>query len=654
MSIALFGNCQADRIASLLRVMCQRDDITYVPLTTLRGPQEALDAAVSRAGRVVVHSVFARRIGRSLRQVGRDEADLVTMPEVYFNAFHPDAVYEDGCRRTSAFGRMSSAICLYAWKHGFTPEETVGLYRDETYRALGYYDYWEPAVEALVADGESCGLDLRGRIAAWRATGCFVHAPNHPKPIVLGDIARALAGTLGLDLVIPHPESMLPDPFQQNLVWPVYPEIAARLGVPGGLVFKGGRILSEARLGHELMDLPSFVSRSFAACDALDRDRVTCGRFDDPRYEALHDLRRGRSHPVRRGANPYHGLPDHQFWRRAVAAPAPADLDPVVEARTRVVRDTRIATAGSCFAQHVARHLQASGHHYFIAEAAEGLTPAEAERRNYGVFSARYGNLYTARQLVQLFDRAEGGFVPADEAWRRGERFIDPFRPEIEPEGFASIEALRASREAHFEAVRRLWRELDVFVFTLGLTEAWRARADGAVFPIAPGVVSDSIDPAGYEFHNFSAAEVEADLRGFLDRLLRVNPRARVILTVSPVPLIATYENRHVLVSTTASKSALRVAAEEVCKDLSAVEYFPSYEIITGHYNRGAYFAEDLRSVTEEGVGHVMRVFLRHHAGHRPAAAQARSAPAASHFAREHAAAKAVICEEELLDAGRR
>ena len=115
-----------------------------------------------------------------------------------------------------------------------------------------------------------------------------------------------------------------------------------------------------------------------------------------------------------------------------------------------------------------------------------------------------------------------------------------------------------------------------------------------------------------YEFVNFRARDVTLDLLKFARRLGDVNPSAKIILTVSPVPLVATYENRHVLVSTTYSKSALRVAAEEVASKLENVWYFPSYEIITGNFNRGAYFEKDLRSVTPEGVDHVMRLFFEH------------------------------------------
>src|SRR5262249_21197263 len=159
-------------------------------------------------------------------------------------------------------------------------------------------------------------------------------------------------------------------------------------------------------------------------------------------------------------------------------------------------------------------------------------------------------------------------------------------RPQIEPDGLASADDVETARVEHLASVRRLFETLDTLVFTLGLTEAWMSAKDGAVFPLAPGVTGG--EPGdGYIFHNFTAGEVAADLRVFIGELRRVNPRAKAIVTVSPVPLIATYEDRHVLVSTTYSKAALRVAAESVA-ELERVDYFPSFEIVTGSFNRGA------------------------------------------------------------------
>ncbi len=324
-----------------------------------------------------------------------------------------------------------------------------------------------------------------------------------------------------------------------------------------------------------------------------------------------------------------------------------SDVDPVTTPLFTVERTDQVATAGSCFAQHLSRTLKSHGFTYFVAEQAPVLTAEEAQRRNYGVFSARYGNLYTARQLLQLFDRAYGQFRPCDELWRRPDhRLVDPFRPQIEPEGFASAEALEASRAEHFAAVRRMLETLDVLVFTFGLTEAWRSRADGAILPLAPGVAGGEMDPSRYEFVNFTVADVVSDMQSFIARLRSVNSRAKLLLTVSPVPLVATYERRHVLVSNTYSKAVLRAAAGEICRAHTLCDYFPSFEIITGNHARGSYFEDDLRSVRPEGVEHVMRVFMRHYS-HGPASGRNPD------LLRELTALNEVVCDEEALDAKR-
>lgn len=308
--------------------------------------------------------------------------------------------------------------------------------------------------------------------------------------------------------------------------------------------------------------------------------------------------------------NPYQGKPDHQFWRRAVAAPPPTDVDPVVTTRFRIGRLDKIATAGSCFAQHIARTLANTGYAYMVAESEPAFDFVEPE--NFGVFSARYGNIYTVRQLLQLFRRAYDLFEPTDDIWRREDgRFIDAFRPRIQSNGFETLEQARLDRVSHLAAVRTMFEECDVFIFTLGLTEAWVSPIDGAALPLPPGTVGSVEGHA--EFHNFTAAEMQADLTAFLDVLKGINPTVRVMLTVSPVPLIATYEDRHVLVAASYSKSALRVVAEQAIRDHDWVDYFPSYEMITGAHTRGAFFSDDLREIRPEGVAYVMNAFSRHY-----------------------------------------
>ncbi|MDW8399153.1 MAG: GSCFA domain-containing protein, partial [Acetobacteraceae bacterium] len=184
--------------------------------------------------------------------------------------------------------------------------------------------------------------------------------------------------------------------------------------------------------------------------------------------------------------------------------------------------------------------------------------------------------------------------------------------------------------------------------------EGFVSRQDGAAFPVCPGVAGGEFDPERHVFVNERVDEVIGNLAVFIASLRRVNPRARVILTVSPVPLKATAEDRHVLQAKVHSTSVPRGAAQEICDTHEDAASFPSCEIITGACTRGAHFAADLREVEEAGVEHVMRVFFRHAtmpgpAAGAPAPAAAEPPPAARHLARARAAA-ALICDEELLD----
>jgi hypothetical protein len=83
------------------------------------------------------------------------------------------------------------------------------------------------------------------------------------------------------------------------------------------------------------------------------------------------------------------------------------------------------------------------------------------ENFNYGTFSARYGNIYTTAQLLQTAQRAFGHFVPSDDVWLLPKGgFADPFRPAIQPGGFACREELVADREQHLSAVRHMFETL--------------------------------------------------------------------------------------------------------------------------------------------------------------------------------------------------
>jgi hypothetical protein len=350
--------------------------------------------------------------------------------------------------------------------------------------------------------------------------------------------------------------------------------------------------------------------------------------------------------------NPYSSLPDHRFWRKAVTSLPPFAIVPVLEAPFIITRDDKVATGGSCFAQEIALRLQSSGYHYYLAEQPpQGMSEAEAQRRNYSMYSCRYGNIYTTAQFRQLIDRAYGNFKPELDYWTRPEdgRFVDPFRPRIEPDGYATVEEMRADRETHFAAVRKMIETMDVFVFTFGHTETWRHKKDGAILQLAPGVAGGEWDPNVYEFYNMTVSEVVRDYLAAVDKIIAVNPKVRIILSVSPVGIIATYEERHVVVSNCAVKSILRAAADEVVRLRPNIAYFPSYDLATVSPNAGRFYREDTRRIAPAGIDHTMRIFFNHFTDRNKTTAGAVK-PLRVDVAAEAEASARVICDEEAIE----
>lgn len=326
--------------------------------------------------------------------------------------------------------------------------------------------------------------------------------------------------------------------------------------------------------------------------------------------------------------------------------------------KLRIKRRTKIVTAGSCFAQHFAKALVARGYRWVDHEPGpKGLTPAQKHDFHYGTFSFRTGNIYTPRMLRQWLTWALTDTPAPEEVWESGGRFFDPFRPAVEPRGFVSREELFASRAETLAAIRQAVTTSNVFVFTMGLTEAWQDRATGVEFAVCPGTVAGEFDPERHAFTNHRFAGLMADMVVVMKLLWRANRGLNLLLTVSPVPLTATASGQHVLMATSHSKSLLRAVASELALTQARVDYFPSYEIITHPAYGGRFYAPNLRSVLPEGVDHVMGCFFRDQATAFGAAEAAPPAPPVAEAEPEAPAepelseAEELRCEEELLAA---
>jgi len=88
-------------------------------------------------------------------------------------------------------------------------------------------------------------------------------------------------------------------------------------------------------------------------------------------------------------AHPYRAQPDKAFWKKTVSPHQPHEVGNWYEKRFEI-GDRKVATAGSCFAQHIGRNLREKSFNYYDAEPAPGIL-SDAMRHDFGydMYSAR-------------------------------------------------------------------------------------------------------------------------------------------------------------------------------------------------------------------------------------------------------------------------
>jgi len=289
------------------------------------------------------------------------------------------------------------------------------------------------------------------------------------------------------------------------------------------------------------------------------------------------------------------------FW------PKLADLtksDLVVGRTPLLDRDTPVSSAGSCFATYVRNAMLNLGFNYIQTE--DNL-----------VASAAWGLIFNAMAFRQLVGFAFGVRerprvlfpmrAPREATWLDPNKpiYMDPIREQV---FFSSPEEYAERYEAHRVACRKAFEQCELFIFTLGMSEVWQYKLDGSAMAMEPKSV-----PAFLVHKRILSAQDTVDEIEQALRLLHAhNPRLKLLLTVSPIPLHATFrgDDMHVITANSYSKSALRAAADELCRrHPDHVLYFPAYEKIT--YASVDPWTEDGRHVTDRAVAGVMELFLR-------------------------------------------
>lgn len=265
-----------------------------------------------------------------------------------------------------------------------------------------------------------------------------------------------------------------------------------------------------------------------------------------------------------------------------------AGLEPVLFGwkpdRPIIDPDTRVLALGSCFARNFIIWLGDHGFNKsFLNSPYEALIRFEFPFESAAVIAQQF------RWAFDKFDAQEALWIGKDK------------------------QRIRPTEEIRLLA-RKTLEQTQVLIITLGLSEIWYDRITGE--PMWRAVPVDVYDSSRHDFKVLSVAETIAALEE-IDTIRREYlPNTKIVYTVSPVRLRATFRPISALTANSASKAILRAALDEFLRahrnELNQTYfYFPAYEIVT-ELLEDPYFP-DLMHLYDYVPQQVMAVFAKHY-----------------------------------------
>lgn len=281
---------------------------------------------------------------------------------------------------------------------------------------------------------------------------------------------------------------------------------------------------------------------------------------------------------------------------------------PQITPKFTMRREDKVYAIGSCFARGVENAL--SAHQIDVPSR---TTEFDALPAVNGELQLGYTNKYNTYSILNELSWAldPGSTFPRESLVELEPGiFYDPHANQsLELAGYE--ETLR--RRLLMQSITRQIASCRVVIITLGLVEVWRDQLANVFLNITPHRTLRRKYPERYEFQISQFAENLSNLEK-IHQLLKTfgHPQTEIVVTVSPVPLMATFSEQDVVVANTYSKSLLRAVAQEWASVHDNVHYFPSYEIVQNS-DRAITWETDLRHVHGEVVLHIMQLFLDHY-----------------------------------------
>jgi hypothetical protein len=168
------------------------------------------------------------------------------------------------------------------------------------------------------------------------------------------------------------------------------------------------------------------------------------------------------------------------------------------------------------------------------------------------------------------------------------------------------------TRESTIKAISKS----QVFILTLGVAPAFFDANTGEFVLPRPSSLNSRTLAEKYKYRNTSVKENVENVKYLIKFIRRLSPQIKIIVTVSPVPLLASFHHESTIQADCLSKCTMRLVAHEiVCEsDIKNIIYWPSFEIFrwAGSNSSDYYAADDGAAwhVSEDKVSTTINSFV--------------------------------------------
>ena len=273
-----------------------------------------------------------------------------------------------------------------------------------------------------------------------------------------------------------------------------------------------------------------------------------------------------------------------------------------------LTRSQDVFTMGSCFAREIEHALRKRG--FPIASMDIPLLETGDFRSEDGKVSTGFFHRYNVPSMAQEFQRVVGD-IDFDES---RSLLVDVGNTVHDLNYFGTLPrrdraGTVARRRMAAELVKRFTRSR-VIIVTLGLCEAWYHKPSGLYCNSVAGDVL-ARRREDFEFRVLGYEENLASLEAIGDSIARhhVDGLYRLVVTVSPVPLLSTFSDDDIVVANCRAKTTLRAVAAAFCERHPDAIYFPSFEIAM-FSNPDLVWRPDRLHVRPECVAHITETFI--------------------------------------------